>query len=62
VGTILGKHKINIADFSLGRRTGSGKPQEAIAVVHIDGRVPDAVLGELRRIDAVEQAKAIRLF
>ena len=62
VGTILGKHKINIADFSLGRRTGSGKPEEAIAVVHIDGRVPDEVLGELRRIDAVEQAKAIRLF
>jgi len=62
VGTILGKHKINIADFSLGRRTGSAKPQEAIAVVHIDGRVPDEVLGELRRIDAVEQAKAIRLF
>jgi len=62
VGTILGKHKINIADFSLGRRMGSGKPQEAIAVVHIDGRVPDEVLEELRRIDAVEQAKAIRLF
>jgi len=62
VGTILGKHNINIADFSLGRRVGSGKPQEAIAVVHIDGRAPDAVLGELRRIDAVEQAKAIRLF
>jgi len=62
VGTILGKHKINIADFSLGRRMGSGKPQEAIAVVHIDGRVPDEVLGELRKIDAVEQAKAIRLF
>jgi len=62
VGTILGKHKINIADFSLGRRLGSGKPQEAIAVVHIDGRVPDPVLGELRKIDAVEQAKAIRLF
>ncbi len=63
VGTILGKHKINIADFSLGRRVGSGKgPQEAIAVVHVDGRVPDPVLAELKRIDAVEQAKAIRLF
>jgi D-3-phosphoglycerate dehydrogenase len=63
VGTILGKHKINIADFSLGRRVGSGKgPQEAVAVVHIDVRVLDAVLAELKRIDAVEQAKAIRLF
>jgi D-3-phosphoglycerate dehydrogenase len=63
VGTILGKHKINIADFSLGRRVGSGKgPQEAVAVVHIDMRVTDAVLAELKKIDAVEQAKAIRLF
>ena len=64
VGTILGKHKINIADFSLGRRVGSGAkgPQEAVAVVHVDGRVPEPVLAELKKIDAVEQAKAIRLF
>jgi D-3-phosphoglycerate dehydrogenase len=65
VGTILGKHKINIADFSLGRRAGNGKPgapRQAIAVVHVDGRVPEAVLAELRKVPAVEQAKAIRLF
>jgi D-3-phosphoglycerate dehydrogenase len=65
VGTILGKHKINIADFSLGRRMGNGKPnapRQAIAVVHVDGRVPEAVLAELKKVPAVEQAKAIRLF
>ncbi len=65
VGTILGQHKINIADFSLGRRVGDGKPgtpREAIAVVHVDGPVPELVLAELRKISAVEQAKAIRLF
>ena len=65
VGTILGNHKINIADFSLGRRVANGKPgapREAIAVVHVDGRVPPEVLKELRKISAVEQAKAIRLF
>ncbi|HEY7099941.1 MAG TPA: phosphoglycerate dehydrogenase [Terriglobales bacterium] len=61
VGTILGEHKINIADFSLGRRIGGSGPTEAIAVVHIDGKVPDAVLAELRKIPAVQQAKAIRL-
>ena len=64
VGTILGKHRINIADFSLGRRMGNGKPgtpAEAIAVVHVDVRIPDAVLAELKRIAAVQQAKAIRL-
>jgi D-3-phosphoglycerate dehydrogenase len=65
VGTILGKHKINIANFSLGRRPGNTKPsapREAIAVVHVDGKVPQEVLAELRRVPAVEQAKAIRLF
>lgn len=65
VGTILGKHAINIADFSLGRRAGNGKPgapREAIAVVHVDGRVPEGVLAELKKISAVKQAKAIQLF
>ena len=65
VGTILGKHKINIADFSLGRRLISAKlgaAREAIAVVHVDSQVPDLVLAALRKIPAVEQARAIRLF
>jgi D-3-phosphoglycerate dehydrogenase / 2-oxoglutarate reductase len=62
VGTILGNHKINIADFSLGRRVGNVKPREAIAVVHVDGVVPEPVLAELRKVPAIEQAKAIRLF
>jgi D-3-phosphoglycerate dehydrogenase len=65
VGTILGNHKINIADFSLGRRVGNvkpGAPRDAIAVVHVDGVVPEPVLAELRKVPAIEQAKAIRLF
>jgi len=65
VGTILGEESINIADFSLGRRS-AGKdpeqPREAIAVVHVDGVVPDQVLAKLRTIPAVRQAKAVRLF
>jgi len=61
VGTILGDHQINIADFSLGRRWGEQKPGEAIAVVHVDGDIPVEVLTELRRLPAMRQAKAIRL-
>ena len=64
IGTILGKHGINIADFSLGRRAGNlqeGTQRQAIAVVHVDGKVPEPVLAELRKIPAVQQAKAIRL-
>jgi D-3-phosphoglycerate dehydrogenase len=62
VGTILGEHKINIADFSLGRKSEGGAPHEALAVVHVDVEVPEPVLAELRSSPAVEQAKAIRLF
>jgi len=64
VGTILGKHGINIANFSLGRRSEepvAGTPREAIAVVHVDGPVPQAVISELKGIPAVQQARAVRL-
>src|SRR5213595_408161 len=64
VGTILGKHGINIANFSLGRRSDEpkpGAPREAIAVVHVDGNVPEAVISELSGVPAVQQAKAVQL-
>ena len=64
VGTILGEHKINIANFSLGRRANAepGQAREALAVVHVDGDVPQAVVDELRKAAGVQQAKAICLF
>jgi D-3-phosphoglycerate dehydrogenase / 2-oxoglutarate reductase len=61
IGTILGGHKINIANFSLGRRAESPRKVEAIAVVHVDESVTETVLAELREIPAIEQAKAITL-
>ncbi|MGH9579823.1 MAG: phosphoglycerate dehydrogenase, partial [Terriglobales bacterium] len=61
VGTILGQHRINIADFSLGRREHQGKSPEAIAVVHVDEPAPPLVVEELRQIEAVKVARAIRL-
>ncbi len=60
VGTVLGTHQINIANFALGRGR-NGKAQEAIAVVHVDSRVPEVVLNELRKIEAVTEVRAIRL-
>ena len=62
VGTILGEAEINIADFSLGRRGSEATEREAIAVVHVDGAVPEGVLKKLEKIAAVQQAKAVRLF
>lgn len=73
IGTILGEAKINIANFSLGRAEqaeraavapasgGHGSGGEAVCVVHVDSRVPDAVLHKLRGIAAITLARAIRL-
>ncbi len=50
IGTVMGKHGVNIANFSLGRRDEPlrpGEPLEAIAVIESDARVPDAALQEL---------------
>jgi D-3-phosphoglycerate dehydrogenase len=64
VGTVLGKNRINIANFSLGRRegpTGPGEPLEAVAVVSTDELVPEEVLAELRENPAVEFARAVEI-
>jgi D-3-phosphoglycerate dehydrogenase len=63
IGTVLGAHNINIANFSLGRRDSKpNNPAEAIAVVHVDSPVSESVLAELKKIPAIEQAKAIQLY
>jgi D-3-phosphoglycerate dehydrogenase len=64
VGTVLGKNRINIANFSLGRRegpAGPGEPLEAVAVVSTDGLVPESVLTQLRANPAVKFARAVEL-
>jgi len=60
VGTVLGQHKVNIANFSLGRSEQAQEPREAVAVVQVDSEVSETVLQDLRKIEAVEVAKAIR--
>jgi D-3-phosphoglycerate dehydrogenase len=60
VGTVLGQHKVNIANFSLGRSEQEQEPREAVSVVQVDSDVSDAVLQDLRKIEAVAVAKAIR--
>src|SRR5262249_6961869 len=51
LGTLLGDNKINIASFNLGRTTPGG---DAIALVEVDGAVPDAVLADLRKLPVVK--------
>jgi len=61
IGTILGDHHINIANFSLGRQEKAGKVAEAIAVVHVDSKVPEEVLNVLRQVQPVKVARGMQL-
>ena len=57
VGTVLGKHDINIANFALGRSA-----EGALGVVTVDAdRVTPDVLAELRAIPAVRTASLVTL-
>jgi D-3-phosphoglycerate dehydrogenase len=58
VGTLLGKHNINIANFALGRLQDSN---EAMGIVNVDNKVPPEVLSELRALQAVRQARIIEI-
>jgi D-3-phosphoglycerate dehydrogenase len=58
VGTLLGQHNINIANFALGRVQDS---REAMGIVNVDHKVPPEVLAELRAIQAVRQARIIEI-
>jgi D-3-phosphoglycerate dehydrogenase / 2-oxoglutarate reductase len=60
IGTILGEHGVNIASFSLGRKE-EHVGSDAIAVVAVDDDVPVAALEALRKIEAVEDARAVKL-
>jgi D-3-phosphoglycerate dehydrogenase len=56
LGTVLGEAGVNIATFHLGR-TAPGA--DALAIVAVDERVPDAVLERVRRIPHVVQAELL---
>ena len=63
IGTILGEHEINIANFALGRSTRSQKvPQgQALAVVQIDVETPQAVGPAVEALRAVEAIASVRV-
>jgi D-3-phosphoglycerate dehydrogenase len=55
--TLLGEAGINIATFHLGRESEGGN---AIALVEIDGELPQGVLTAVRALPQVRQAKVLR--
>jgi len=60
MGMVLGDSGVNIATFALGRRAAL-PGAEALALVRLDGEVPDSVVGPVRAIPAVVEALLVRL-
>jgi len=60
VGTLLGSRGVNISTFALGRRE-AVRGAEAIALVRLDGDVPDSIVGVIRGIEAMTEVRLVRL-
>ncbi len=58
IGTILGRHRVNIANFALGREGAN-----AIGVVIVDetSPIPESVLDDLRKVKAIREARIVRV-
>ncbi|MGC1463810.1 MAG: phosphoglycerate dehydrogenase [Terracidiphilus sp.] len=61
IGTILGQHGVNIANFALGRERAGAKPVKALAVVQVDAPVSETVLEALLTIEAILEARPVQL-
>ncbi|GLK56949.1 D-3-phosphoglycerate dehydrogenase [Methylopila capsulata] len=57
LGATLGAAGVNIATFNLGRAAEGG---DAIAIVQIDGDIPDSVVAQVQALEHVKQARALR--
>ncbi len=58
VGTILGRHKVNIANMHVGRRNMGGT---AVMILTLDAPAADAAVGEIRRADGIARAMPVRV-
>lgn len=58
VATAIGDNNINIAGMQVGRKSLGG---EAVAVVKVDGRVPDATLDQIAKVDGISGVKYVHL-
>ena len=58
LGTLLGKHKVNIASMCLSRDTAGG---DAFTVLNLDSEPPAAVIAELEKDDCIRNVKVVKL-
>ena len=58
IGTLLGKHEINIAGMQLGR---TKKNDKAVAILSLDDLIPENVMEEVRNIPGILDARSVVL-
>jgi D-3-phosphoglycerate dehydrogenase len=58
IGTIFGKHHVNIAQMTVGRQVAGG---EAIAVLNLDSQPPEEALREVRAHTQISSLSVVRL-
>jgi len=58
IGTILGRHDVNIANFALGR---DGNRAVGVVIIDETAPIPDAVLDELRKVKGIREARLVRI-
>jgi D-3-phosphoglycerate dehydrogenase len=61
IGTTLGKEGVNIANFALGREREGAAPVKALALVQVDEPVSEKVLDALKPIEALLDARLVKL-
>ena len=58
IGSLLGKHNVNIASMQVGRRIVRG---EAVMVVSIDDPIPSELLGSILSMQGINEAHSVTL-
>src|SRR5438132_1023516 len=58
IGTIFGKHRVNIAQMTVGRQQPGG---EAIAVLNLDSQPPDEAIAEVRAHPQISSISVVKL-
>ena len=58
IGTLCGRHQINIAGMQLGRERRGGK---AVAILNVDDAIPEPILDEIRAMPDIVSAKLVKL-
>ena len=58
IGTSLGRHGVNIANFALGR---DGANAVGVVIVDETSPIPESVLDDLRKVSAIRDARIVRV-